>query len=61
MNRIMKNTNNGTANTWRITIGNINSFPNGNEGTQQYKLDMFRKLVVGNNSDIVLLSEHNKT
>jgi hypothetical protein len=57
-------TSNTTPNSdrkiWRITIGNINSFPTGNNGTSLHKLEVFRNLVVGNNSDIILISEHNK-
>lgn len=45
---------------WRITIGNINSFPNDSNGTNTVKLDIFQQLVVGNQSDIILISEHNK-
>lgn len=54
-------TNNSTNNEyWRITIGNINSFPTGSNGQNVHKLDIFRQLVVDNSSDIILLSEHNK-
>jgi len=56
----MMNSHNRRPNTWRITIGNINSFPNRDSGPQQYKLDLLQKLVTGNNSDIVIISEHNK-
>jgi exonuclease III len=45
---------------WRIIIGNINSFPGVEGGTNKYKLERFKKLVIGNEGDIVLLSEHNK-
>jgi hypothetical protein len=41
-------------------IGNIISFPTGNNGINKYKLETLRKLVVNNGSDMVLLSEHNK-
>jgi hypothetical protein len=45
---------------WRIVIGNINSFPDGKSGSGQHKQDMLHNLVVNNDSDIVMISEHNK-
>jgi hypothetical protein len=49
-----------TSSTWRISIGNINTFPTENNGPNKYKLDRLRKLVIGNNSDIVIMSERNR-
>jgi hypothetical protein len=46
--------------SWRITIGNINSFPTEYNGNNKYKLDVFKELLVGNNSDIIMISEHNR-
>lgn len=46
--------------SWRITIGNINSFPMEHNGNDKYKLDILKKLVVDNNSDIIMISEHNR-
>jgi hypothetical protein len=45
---------------WRIRIGNINSFPSEYDGHNKHKLDTFKKLVYDNNSDIILISEHNR-
>lgn len=45
---------------WRISIGNINSFPVEDNGSSNYKLDMLKKLVVSNHSDLILISEHNR-
>jgi hypothetical protein len=47
-------------NTWRITIGNINSFPDDSNGNNKIKLDTFQSLVTRNQSDILIISEHNK-
>lgn len=44
---------------WRITIGNINSFPTDSKGHNGHKVDILKKLVVQNGSDIVMISEHN--
>jgi exonuclease III len=46
--------------SWRIIIGNINSFPGSDGGTNKYKLERFKKLVYGKGGDIILVSEHNK-
>jgi exonuclease III len=46
--------------TWRIVIGNINSFPNNNDGNNKYKLDNLQKLVQQQQCDILLISEHNR-
>lgn len=45
---------------WRIMIGNINSFPLRSNKQNQYKMEMLRTLMVGNCSDIILISEHNR-
>jgi exonuclease III len=45
---------------WRIAIGNINSFPNDLTGPNKYKLDTLRQLITRNNSDIIMMSEHNR-
>lgn len=45
---------------WRLIIGNINSFPGSEGGMNKYKLKRFKKLVTGKESDIIILSEHNK-
>lgn len=45
---------------WRLIIGNINSFPGSEGGMNKYKLKHFKKLVTGKESDIIILSEHNK-
>lgn len=45
---------------WRIMIGNINSFPLRSNKQNQYKMEMLRTLTVGNCSDIILISEHNR-
>lgn len=54
------NRSNKLPGTWRITIGNINSFPIDSSGISTHKIDMLRNLVVDNESDIVLISEHNR-
>jgi hypothetical protein len=47
--------------TWRITIGNINSFPCPEyNGIHKYKSDLLKKLVIEQEADIILISEHNK-
>ena len=46
--------------TWRIIVGNINSFPTDNKGSNQYKLDKLQKLLKENNIDIAMISEHNR-
>ena len=46
--------------TWTITIGNINSFPHDLNGSNKYKLDKIRQILVNNDSDILMISEHNK-
>jgi Endonuclease/Exonuclease/phosphatase family. len=55
----MNNSTEGTQ-TWRITIGNINSFPDESNGNNKIKLDTLRKLVTTNDSDILIICEHNK-
>lgn len=45
---------------WRITIGNVNSFPLENDGHNKHKLDRIKKVVIDNDSDILLISEHNQ-
>lgn len=46
--------------TWRLTIGNINSFPDESNGNNKIKLDTLRSLVTKNHSDIIIMCEHNK-
>jgi hypothetical protein len=46
--------------SWRIIIGNINSFPGSEGGANKYKIDRLKELVIGNEGDIILVSEHNK-
>jgi Reverse transcriptase (RNA-dependent DNA polymerase). len=60
MNNQRRNKTEHQVHTWRITIGNINSFPNDPNGMSKFKIDKLRQLVVNNQSDIVLMSEHNR-
>jgi len=45
---------------WSICIGNINSFPTGNNGTNQYKIDKLYEFLKGKDIDMALISEHNR-
>jgi hypothetical protein len=47
-------------NKWRIVIGNINSFPNEEDGKNKYKLETLKKLVMRKHTEIVMISEHNR-
>jgi len=61
MNNSEYNTENNSDNdTWRIIIGNINSFPTGTNGINQYKLDKLQTLLNKKGIDIALISEHNR-
>jgi len=61
MNKIEYNTETKSKNnTWRIIIGNINSFPTGTNGINQYKLDKLQTLLNKKGIDIALISEHNR-
>jgi len=46
--------------TWKITIGNINSFTHDGDGTNRYKLEKFKQITLGRGTDIILMSEHYK-
>ena len=41
-------------------MGNINSFPGSEGGTNKYKLERLKKLIIGKEADIIIISEHNK-
>lgn len=59
----MMNNSEHTVNreSWRLVIGNINSFPiNCTRGCDMVKMEKFRQLVVEHGSDIIMLSEHNR-
>jgi len=45
---------------WIIIVGNINSFPHDKDNHNILKLDKLRKMLMEQDSDIVLVSEHNK-
>jgi exonuclease III len=55
-----KNTKLKETTTWRIIVGNINSFPGTSGKNNPYKLDRFKKLVMDHGGDIIVISEHNK-
>lgn len=46
--------------TWRIIVGNINSFPSSYCKDQKFKLDTMKDLLVHAHTDIVVISEHNQ-
>jgi len=55
-----RNKNNKQKNIWKILVGNVNSFPHDQDGTNRYKLDKLKEVTVGREADIILMSEHNK-
>lgn len=46
--------------TWNLMVGNITSFPNEFDGQNKYKLDKLKELVMRGQTDILLMSEHNR-
>lgn len=66
MNRKMNNTRNMISrlqrrnSSWKIIIGNINSFPSEYDGKNKLKMDMLKKMVTGQHTDIIMISEHNR-
>lgn len=50
----------GERSTWNLLVGNINSFPNEIDGQNKYKLDKLKEPVIRGQTDILLISEHNR-